>query len=113
VGIAAAGADTIPHSATPATRLIARAFIGISIWLLHLTRDKCRSWPQRVLPSTSCEQLRASVGRARARQSSTPAIPTIQIEIEEDFPQFFWPFSRLGDSFSAHHKMFRIVLAKE
>src|SRR5262249_46911833 len=35
MGIAAAGADMMPHSATPVTRLIARAFTGTSVLLLH------------------------------------------------------------------------------
>src|SRR5262245_16312074 len=43
IGIADAGADMMPHSATPATRLIATAFTGTSIWLLLRTQDKCHS----------------------------------------------------------------------
>src|SRR5262245_22212684 len=41
MGIAAAGADMMPHSATPVTRLIARAFTGTSVWLV--SQDKCHS----------------------------------------------------------------------
>src|SRR5262249_16016388 len=43
MGIAAAGADMMPHSATPVTRLIARAFTGTSVWLLYLSQDNCHS----------------------------------------------------------------------
>src|SRR5262249_31837381 len=56
MGSADAGADMMPHSAVPATRLIARAFTGTSIWLLHVSQDKCHScFRDHVLQATASE----------------------------------------------------------
>jgi len=58
MGSADAGADMMPHSAAPATRLIARAFTGTSIWLLHLSQDTCHScFRDHVLQATASERF--------------------------------------------------------
>jgi len=46
------------HSAAPATRLIARAFTGTSIRLLHLSQDTCHScFRDHVLQATASERF--------------------------------------------------------